>query len=438
VVYIGRPLHWTSRRKVLEFRPRQAIVTSLRARPFARFLTTPCISIYLHPGPPVNCSHGRRFTLFTCCHLTRCTGDSLRSSFLVSCFYLVCPRFLLTFPEYRQLATPSPRCLLCTSNLRVDPASCTCLLFVRAMNAFSYPPPPPPPPPAAGAPPPPSHSRGGYGNNRGGRGRGRGNNRGGGHRGGFSHSPGAAAYGQNGIQNPPPPSNGYPLPSYPQWQQAAGNPQVTYQAPHVQPPSAQYSAQSYGYAQTPPMPQSSVSMPPSYSVQSSYYGHGLQTASNPSLPTQAPLMGPPIRWGFDRAQSAGRGTFKVQNHSSPNPFPDGGTKRKRDHTSQGPHLSQPTTGDTSVPQQKPHSLPKVQVAPAVPTFGFSLPPKPPPLAGAPSEKSRKKRKRKQNQLGLTPKGEIHEDTDEDIDEEAAFVQSGQPSVAMIRIKAYIC
>jgi hypothetical protein len=307
------------------------------------------------------------------------------------------------------------------------------------MHAFSYPPPPPPPPQTASAPPPPSHSRGGYGNSRGGRGRGRGNNRGGGHRGGFSHSSGAQAYNSNGIQHPPAPSNSYPLPSYPQWQQPAGNPQVTYQPPHVQPPPAQYSAQSYSYPPNPSMPQSSVSMPSSYSVQSSYYGHGLQTAPPAASPsTQAPLMGPPIRWGFDRPQSAGKGTFKGQSHSSPNPFPGGGTKRKRDHTSQGPHSLQPPASETSTPQQKPNSLPKVQVAPAVPNFGFSLPPKPPPLAGAPSEKSRKKRKRKQNQLGLTPKGEVHEDTDEDIDEEAAFVQSGKPSVATVCSNTYIC
>lgn len=76
----------------------------------------------------------------------------------------------------------------------------------------------------------------------------------------------------------------------------------------------------------------------------------------------------------------------------------------------------------------------MSVAPAVPSFGFSLPgpvtqanavaPAPTPLADP-----KQKAKRKHNVLGLTPKGADREDSDQEIDEEAALaahllVQSG--------------
>jgi hypothetical protein len=427
----------------LSFAPR--IATALPMTTAELFISRP--SALCTQASFLYCSCGRdRSTQLTCCHLAIRSCGNFRLSFLVSSLYLVrCvpPNvYLAPLVPYPHIS-PLP---LFVARLLGELASCIRLFFVSAMSAFSYPP-PPPPPPAANAPPPPlSNLRGGFGNSRGGRGRGRGNNRGGGQRGGFSHSRGAPAYNSGGLQSSPP-SSGYPLPNYPQWQQPVGTTQTPYQAPyqapHTQQP-AQYSTQSYtyppavqsfGHAAAPQMGQASMSMPPSYSAQSSYYGHGLPTAPPvPQPTTQAPLMGPPIRWGFDRPQSAGRGNVKGQNHGSPNPFPGGGNKRKRDHSSRGFHTSQPSPNDSGTMVQKPQSLPKVQVAPAVPTFGFSLPPKPPPLEGAPSEKSRKKRKRKQNQLGLTPKGEVHEDTDEDdIDEEAAFLQAGQPSVSLSSI-----
>jgi hypothetical protein len=69
-----------------------------------------------------------------------------------------------------------------------------------------------------------------------------------------------------------------------------------------------------------------------------------------------------------------------------------------------------------------------KAAPAVPSFApsLSLPPRPPSpiqFGGKTKKKnnnSNKKKRRKINQLGLTPRGEEPEDTDEDIDEEARF------------------
>jgi len=78
----------------------------------------------------------------------------------------------------------------------------------------------------------------------------------------------------------------------------------------------------------------------------------------------------------------------------------------------------------------------VEVAPAVPSFGAPLPSKPVPSSASTSPdsatgdaanvKKRKKRKRKTNQLGLTPQGEDHEESEEDVDEEALFAVKGGP------------
>jgi hypothetical protein len=73
--------------------------------------------------------------------------------------------------------------------------------------------------------------------------------------------------------------------------------------------------------------------------------------------------------------------------------------------------------------------PKLPDPPAVPSFGFALPPKPSPVeeATAPNtQPSKKKKIRKNNQLGLTPEGELHENSDEYIDEETTFAQFSQP------------
>lgn len=69
------------------------------------------------------------------------------------------------------------------------------------------------------------------------------------------------------------------------------------------------------------------------------------------------------------------------------------------------------------------SIPKPAPAPAVPNFGFHLPLIPTVPMPAEAEPPRKKQ-RTYNQLGLTPRKEEHEDSEEDVDEEAKFAQSG--------------
>ncbi|KAI9769690.1 MAG: hypothetical protein M1840_003927 [Geoglossum simile] len=78
-------------------------------------------------------------------------------------------------------------------------------------------------------------------------------------------------------------------------------------------------------------------------------------------------------------------------------------------------------------QRPPHSVPRSKAPPAVPSF-LALPPKPPPQVSldgrGPLKGQRPKKKRKFNALGLTPKKEEHEDTEEeDVDEEAAVSQT---------------
>ena len=100
--------------------------------------------------------------------------------------------------------------------------------------------------------------------------------------------------------------------------------------------------------------------------------------------------------------------FSSDRHESPNPFSGhGGRGQKRGH---GEAFSRP--------RNQNH---RIQVAPAVPSYGgpLSLPTKPPALHE--STRKPRKKKRKQNQLGLTPKAEEHESSEEeedDADEEA--------------------
>lgn len=285
------------------------------------------------------------------------------------------------------------------------------------MNSFNFPPPPPPPPPSSAPPPPPPNQRGGFGN-RGTRGRGRGS--GGNQRGGYQT--GGHQQHQSSFRPPnqaPPASSGYPLPNYPAWMASgAQQPPVNYQAtqhmnanpypmPSYNPPQPQYHNQQ---------PQPQPPMP--------YYGHGqMQQPMGPPHHAGYPNMNnnmmapPPVRLGFNAQQQPGPGL-----HSSP----AGGFKRKREQNFTAPH-SNPNRN-----QPKPQATAsKLPAAPAVPSFGFQLPPKPPPVEDASSaQKPKKKKRRKNNQLGLTPQGEVHENSDEDVDEEAQFAQSGQPYVML--------
>ncbi|KAK7542865.1 nuclear fragile X mental retardation-interacting protein 1-domain-containing protein [Phyllosticta citribraziliensis] len=82
--------------------------------------------------------------------------------------------------------------------------------------------------------------------------------------------------------------------------------------------------------------------------------------------------------------------------------------------------NQPASRPPPIPKPKAASKPKVAAAPAVPSFAFQLPTA---TADAHVEQvsNNNKKKRKFNQLGLTPRSDVHEDSEEeDIDEEDKF------------------
>ena len=99
------------------------------------------------------------------------------------------------------------------------------------------------------------------------------------------------------------------------------------------------------------------------------------------------------------------GDIRPTRHYSPNPFPaHRGRSQKRMHSDA---FGAPRGAVSRAP-----------APPAVPSFGNALPVKP-PLPQESGKKPRKK-KRKHNQLGLTPKVEEHESSEEeeDVDEES--------------------
>jgi hypothetical protein len=101
---------------------------------------------------------------------------------------------------------------------------------------------------------------------------------------------------------------------------------------------------------------------------------------------------------------------------------------KRTHNQAFDHESQATT------QDKPESKAKIPAAPSVPRFGFSLAPATAPANAVPpvsDPASTKKKSRKHNVFGLTPKGDTYEDSDDNVDEEALFAQSGQRYACLI-------
>jgi hypothetical protein len=121
--------------------------------------------------------------------------------------------------------------------------------------------------------------------------------------------------------------------------------------------------------------------------------------------------------GFNESHSRFPPSKQSRNQQSPNPYP--GQKRRREHSPNNPNRAdRADRADRG----------KIKPAPAIPSFGFSLalPPKPPPVASSNPERPKKKKRRKTNQLGLTPKGDTRDDTDEDVDEEAAFANAGGP------------
>lgn len=344
-------------------------------------------------------------------------------------------------------------------------------------HQFIFPPPPPPPPPAVNVGPvnhvgpPAGHSYGRNGRenkvDRATRGRGRNSSkrgsRGGNH--GSLNASGHNGYAQGNDRHfsplnnyrPPTsvPGSSYPLPEYPPVQQtqylpnvsnAYGHPVITHPTHPVAPfPSnpeyrndgqrltqflgGQPPSTSYAYN---PLPQ----IPSYYPQEPQNYGPRPPGPENPGQPA---FMGPPLRMGFKNVNPGQNqqvqfhtqmhqpppllppsfhvkpsGRSRSTRHDSPNPFPD--------HRNRG----QRRNNDGSGGSRRFH--PKLQVAPAVPSFGNPLPVKPP----APQENGRKpkKKKRRHNQLGLTPKTIEHESSEEeenDLDEETKLaIAAGYP------------
>ena len=310
-------------------------------------------------------------------------------------------------------------------------------------------PPPPPPPPQAGPQNYP-YSQPSYQQNYDPQGSRNGGYRGHGRGGGFRGSRGPSNHGGQPPRNNVYSGNGnsqgastngytagsYPLPNYPPIQQ----PQYPSQIPdgnRYGPPSDYGNGSANNYYNAPnqfhrPAPSNSRSP-----VQQPY-----QPASTTPI-----VMGPPIRMGFDRERSnhhspgpqvqlypqaalQNRGSYPIPEqhinvpyqlpnpstdrcpawHSPSNPFPGNrGRGHKRIHS------------DAFGPKHRTPVRPPAP--PAVPSFGNPLPVKPP----VPQEnvKRPRKKKRKHNQLGLTPKAEEHESSEEeeDVDEEAKLAAS---------------
>lgn len=266
------------------------------------------------------------------------------------------------------------------------------------------------------------------------------------------------------------PGGNYPLPEYPTVQQPQyptnlsnySRSATTFAAASIALPSLhpEYYNNTQGQLHFPNrQPQTTPYNYNSRNQNTSHYAHGPKLHSSgpsrPEHPNNPPLMGPPLRMGFNngfpgtnqqsqapsqlqqqplpnRENSIHQGTRpflrpSFQTHpssissstrnDSPNPYPD-----HRGHGQRRHH-------DGSGGQRRFNT--KTQVAPAVPSFGNPLPVKPP----APQEMARrpKKKKRRHNQLGLTPKTLEHESSEEednDVDEEVNLaVAAGLPNSA---------
>ena len=99
-------------------------------------------------------------------------------------------------------------------------------------------------------------------------------------------------------------------------------------------------------------------------------------------------------------------------------------KRKRDN--ENFHNSRRGPGNSGPPHQRQRNqnVARIQAPPSVPAFGFTE------ATGNPSSRQpkgnpkKKNKKRNPNNLGLTPSGNVHEPSDEEVDDEEAFRASG--------------
>ncbi|KAI9824240.1 MAG: hypothetical protein M1832_002047 [Thelocarpon impressellum] len=286
-----------------------------------------------------------------------------------------------------------------------------------------------------------------------------------------------AAWGQAQQYSQPQPQPASSQPYFPQPAAAQAPQQQLQQQPYA--PQHYYPTPSAPLSQAPgprqaydhSFPAPVVPVPP-YSAEPprppyhNGYGSGSPpSAQSPPPPQQpplhgqapAPLMGPPIRMGFDDRHPVNvhprRGAHLPLRQSSP-PFPPRGGQAVhgadnrsfglrgaynpndnpnpypgRGHGSRGHeqrrHGGTRPRGHHDRPRKAENTGPRPKAAPAVPSFlSTTLPPKPPSTEneeGHGRKKKKQKKKRKHNALGLTPRTEEHEESEEeDVDEEAAL------------------
>ncbi|KAH1493249.1 hypothetical protein LV164_007459 [Aspergillus fumigatus] len=322
-------------------------------------------------------------------------------------------------------------------------------------QGFSFPPPPPPPPQQQQPPQstipsgPPQYGYGSYGQ-RGGRGAGghnRGRGRGFGNRGGRGGSFVTHHANHTPTYSSTPSSFGYGSINYtgftPQSQPtgSCNNP-----SPHIASlgsPSFQHQSNTSSYASPQRFSQPPVVLGSPYQPQPSYdtayapsnaqsslpYPPVMHSTQHTPQPVQAPMMSPPMRWGFEASPPTGTfasprrsnqwtprqsSTHQNQSSSNGNSMKHGG---KRDHAS-------------AFGGKPPTVAPSVPAPPPVPSFGNPLPVKPPPAVDAANPR---KKKRKHNQLGLTPKTEDHESSEEDdVDEESRLAPAAASAIVPLR------
>lgn len=192
--------------------------------------------------------------------------------------------------------------------------------------------------------------------------------------------------------------------------QVPPNPTTSYMAPQNTTYANSYGPRPYGQVQSHAQSTNNMS-----NVVGPPIRMGFDTAhphNNHGLPSHVPMYEQPgsMRWNGD----PGHHDRAAQNTRFQHPrYPNRPSNSR--HTPNGRQLSK--LGGSSTPGRLLNSLPRPQAAPAVPSFGNPLPVKPP----APDNMTRapKKKKRQHNQLGLTPKAEEHESSEEDdVDEEA--------------------
>ncbi|KAL4872192.1 hypothetical protein BDV12DRAFT_162460 [Aspergillus spectabilis] len=330
-------------------------------------------------------------------------------------------------------------------------------------QGFSFPPPPPPPPvqeyqpqqqhPHNAAHTPYSQNqhgqrggRGGSGGNFRGRGRGHGNRGGGGGGGGGGRGGHFMPSDANRPGAYPATTVGYGSMNYSGYQtQHMPNPQAGIPAPHyAQSPSRNFPGPVNGnaFASGPHYPQPSshgthYQHQPGYDTsyaspltqQQPTYSQAVPSHRHAPSSVQPPMMGPPMRWGFENNMGH-TGSFAGAQRANQR-----GPRQSNAHNHQQPSNKHANKRDHSSAFGKPQSVaPRVPAPPPVPNFGNPLPSKPP--APADNPRKPKKKRRKHNQLGLTPKTEEHESSEEedDADEERRLtVDEGDGAGAALQV-----